>query len=96
MTVAHLAFSIAITVYILTAVYFEERDLVRFPGKAYADYRQKVPMLIPRLVTRHQPSADRTNLWRSGMMGRLKNQLTALADRSPEPTNRQILSASIS
>lgn len=28
-------------------VRFEERDLVRFLGEAYARYRERTPMLIP-------------------------------------------------
>ena len=51
MTVAHLAFALGITVYILTAIYFEERDLVQILGKDYADYRQNVPMLVPRFAS---------------------------------------------
>jgi methanethiol S-methyltransferase len=47
MTVAHLLFSAATTAYILLAIQFEERDLVREHGEAYETYRQKVPMLIP-------------------------------------------------
>lgn len=47
MTVAHLAFAVIITVYILVAIQLEERDLVKIYGQAYADYRDRVPMLIP-------------------------------------------------
>ena len=47
MSVAHLAFAIATTVYILIAIQFEERDLVDIHGKAYAAYRRRTPMLIP-------------------------------------------------
>jgi len=47
MTFAHLLFSIATTAYILIAIQFEERDLVREHGNAYDSYRQSVPMLIP-------------------------------------------------
>jgi protein-S-isoprenylcysteine O-methyltransferase Ste14 len=48
MTVAHLVFAAVLTVYILVAIVFEERDLTAaFPE--YADYRQRVPMLLPRL-----------------------------------------------
>lgn len=47
MTLAHLLFSIATTAYILIAIQFEERDLVREHGNAYEDYRRSVPMLNP-------------------------------------------------
>lgn len=49
MTLGHLVFSIATTAYILVALQFEERDLVRFLGQTYEDYRKRVPMLLPRL-----------------------------------------------
>lgn len=52
MTVAHLAFALGITAYILTAIFFEERDLVRFLGQGYSEYRKNVPMLIPRISPR--------------------------------------------
>jgi methanethiol S-methyltransferase len=47
MTLAHLLFSIATTAYILIAIQFEERDLVREHGNAYEAYRRSVPMLNP-------------------------------------------------
>src|SRR4030095_14328011 len=47
MTLAHLLSSIATTAYILLAIQFEERDLVREHGDTYEEYRRSVPMLMP-------------------------------------------------
>ncbi|MBD0372537.1 MAG: isoprenylcysteine carboxylmethyltransferase family protein [Pyrinomonadaceae bacterium] len=47
MTVGHLVFAIATTLYILIAIQLEERDLARIHGTAYEEYRQKVSMLVP-------------------------------------------------
>jgi methanethiol S-methyltransferase len=49
MTAAHLVFALATTAYILIAIRFEEKDLVDAHGADYAEYRRRVPMLIPRL-----------------------------------------------
>ncbi len=49
MTVAHLLFAVLTSAYILVAIQFEERDLVRHHGRAYAEYRKQVPMLVPGL-----------------------------------------------
>ncbi|HKG45344.1 MAG TPA: isoprenylcysteine carboxylmethyltransferase family protein [Pyrinomonadaceae bacterium] len=49
MTTAHLLFSIATTAYILLAIRFEERDLIREHGDTYEEYRRSVPMLVPSL-----------------------------------------------
>jgi len=46
MTVTHLLFAFVATAYILVAIRFEERDLLdAYPE--YADYRRRVPMLVP-------------------------------------------------
>jgi protein-S-isoprenylcysteine O-methyltransferase Ste14 len=48
MTVTHLLFAVATTAYILIAIQLEERDLMAAHPE-YAEYRKRVPMLIPRL-----------------------------------------------
>jgi hypothetical protein len=48
MTVAHLLFAVSTTAYIVLAIQFEERDLLREHGSHYQSYRRSVPMLIPR------------------------------------------------
>ena len=47
MRLAHLVFAVATTTYIVLAIQFEERDLLTEHGASYAEYRRKVPMLLP-------------------------------------------------
>ena len=47
MTAGRLLFAAAATGYILAGIWFEERDLVRSLGPAYAAYLASVPALIP-------------------------------------------------
>ena len=54
MTVGHLLFAAGMTGYMLVAIRYEERDLVTFHGDAYASYRGKVPMLVPRFGRIHE------------------------------------------
>ena len=49
MTAAHLFFALMTTGYILIAIRLEEHDLVTEHGAHYAEYRKRVPMLIPSL-----------------------------------------------
>jgi len=51
MTVAHLVFAAATSVYILIAIWFEERNLVSAHPE-YEGYRRRVPMLLPSMKRR--------------------------------------------
>jgi protein-S-isoprenylcysteine O-methyltransferase Ste14 len=47
MTGGHLFFAVMTTAYMLVAIQFEERDLLRFHGDEYRKYREEVSMLMP-------------------------------------------------
>lgn len=51
MTLTHLMFAIATTIYILIGIQLEEHDLVT-EHPEYAQYRKRVPMLVPFLTRR--------------------------------------------
>ncbi len=58
MTAAHLLLAVGLSVYILVAIPLEERDLMR-AHREYAQYSERVPMLVPRLPRRVVYSASR-------------------------------------
>jgi protein-S-isoprenylcysteine O-methyltransferase Ste14 len=47
MTAGHLLFNAGLSLYVLIGIRFEERDLRREFGDAYAEYQRRVPMLWP-------------------------------------------------
>ncbi len=47
MTLGRLLFALVNTIWILIAIQIEERDLARFLGEPYRDYRERTPMLLP-------------------------------------------------
>ena len=55
MTGGHAFFAFMCTAYMLVAIQFEERDLVRAFGDTYVAYRGRVSMIIP--VPKKSPSA---------------------------------------
>ena len=57
MTVTHLVFALATSAYMLIAIQLEERDLIDAHPE-YADYRRRVPMLVP--FTKRRQSAARS------------------------------------
>lgn len=54
MTTGHLLFAVGMTGYILIAIRYEERDLEHFLGDDYTRYKEKVPMLIPKIGKGHE------------------------------------------
>jgi protein-S-isoprenylcysteine O-methyltransferase Ste14 len=58
MTGAHLLFAALTSAYILTAIRWEEHDLVIVHGAKYRDYQRRVPKLIPSLAP-YRASDDR-------------------------------------
>jgi len=52
MTAGHLLLAVGVSIYMLIAIRYEERDLVAYFGKDYEDYRERVGMLTPRFRRR--------------------------------------------
>jgi methanethiol S-methyltransferase len=56
MTGAHLLFAVLTSAYILTAIRWEEQDLVTIHGSKYQDYQKRVPKLIPSIAPYRVPA----------------------------------------
>ena len=56
MTYGHLLLAAGVSVYMLIAIRYEERDLVHLFGDDYERYRQEVGMLIPGIGRRSPPA----------------------------------------
>jgi len=56
MSQGHLLFAVVTTLYILVALWFEERDLREHFGAHYVEYQQRVRMIIP--IPKGKPKAD--------------------------------------
>jgi protein-S-isoprenylcysteine O-methyltransferase Ste14 len=52
MSQGRLLFAAVTTIWILIAIRIEERDLIEFLGEPYVQYRQRTPMLVPRITPR--------------------------------------------
>ena len=62
MTAAHLLFALGLTAYILVAIRYEERDLVQM-HREYAEYRRRVPMMVPTGLTSQAAEKEVTEDW---------------------------------
>jgi protein-S-isoprenylcysteine O-methyltransferase Ste14 len=52
MSQGRLLFAAVTTIWIFIAIQIEERDLADFLGEPYLQYRQRTPMLLPRIMPR--------------------------------------------
>ncbi|HXG92251.1 MAG TPA: isoprenylcysteine carboxylmethyltransferase family protein [Blastocatellia bacterium] len=57
MSLGHLFFAVMTTAYMLLAIQFEERDLIRAHGEKYENYRKHVSMLTPVKVWKGEADA---------------------------------------
>ncbi len=71
MTMGHLLFAGALTVYMALAAVVEERDLVSHFGRCYEDYQRRVPMFVPRLKPLSVSTVNTTDVTAPGDTGQL-------------------------
>jgi protein-S-isoprenylcysteine O-methyltransferase Ste14 len=70
MSLGHLLFAAATTVYILLGIFLEERDLVATFGGRYLEYRAQTGMLLPKIGGRRGPVSARSFTLRPPARGR--------------------------
>ncbi|AFY38217.1 hypothetical protein Lepto7376_1900 [[Leptolyngbya] sp. PCC 7376] len=60
MTISHFVFAALLTLYMLIAIPWEEKDLVDAHGESYQQYKSRVPMLIPKFLSnqKNMPSSQ--------------------------------------
>ncbi len=56
MSTGHLLLAAGMSVYMLIAIHYEERDLVGYFGRDYEDYRGRVGMLVPKVGRKAPPA----------------------------------------
>lgn len=56
MTFGHLLLAAGMSIYMLIAISYEERDLISYFGREYEEYRSRVGMLIPGIGRRTPPA----------------------------------------
>lgn len=56
MSYGHLLLAVGMSIYMLIAIQYEERDLVGYFGREYEEYRGKVGMLIPGIGRKAPPA----------------------------------------
>ena len=61
MSWGHLGLAVGLTLYLLLAIGWEERDLLTIHGDAYRNYRKRVPMLVPLITVWPVRSSARTD-----------------------------------
>lgn len=56
MSYGHLLLAVGMSIYMLIAISYEEKDLIGFFGREYEEYRSRVGMLIPGIGRRRPPA----------------------------------------